>query len=134
MKYELRQYDKVLMSFFVNYKVLDVVSYKLSEIHPEYIHLLPIGMTPDAEGVKKWLTERTIPKNREYVDRILAQSGLSHNNTIGIINFCKGLSLNDVYWVVEAGFNGKFADYNLYQNYFTRTLALIAYTGYGNIT
>ena len=134
MKYELRQYDKVLMSFFVNYKGLDVVSYEIDEISQEYRHLLPIGMTPDADGVKKWLAERTIPKNREYVDRILAQSGLSHSDTMGIINLCKGLSLNDSYWVVEAGFNGKFADYNLYDNNFTRTLALIAYTGYGSNT
>lgn len=134
MKYELRQYDKVLMSFFVNYKGLDVVSYEIDEISQEHRYLLPIGMTPDSDGVKKWLADRTIPKNREYVDRILAQSGLSHSDTMGIINLCKGLSLNDSYWVVEAGFNGKFADYNLYDNNFTRTLALIAYTGYGSNT
>jgi hypothetical protein len=44
----------------------------------------------------------------------------------------KGLSLNDCYWVVEEGFDGKFDKYNLYENNFSRILALIAFTGYGS--
>ncbi len=58
--------------------------------------------------------------------------GLSNNDVIGIIKICKGLSLNDSYWVVEEDFKGKFKDYNLYENKFSNTLALIAYTGYGS--
>jgi len=134
MQYELKQYDNILLKFSIERIELDKVQYSVDWVNDEYRYLLPIGMTPDADGIKKWLSERTIPKNREYVDRILAQSGLSHGDTMGIINLCKGLSLNDSYWVVEEGFDGKFADYNLYQNKFTRTLALIAYTGYGSNT
>lgn len=44
---------------------------------------------------------------------------------------CKGLSLNDSYWVVPNGFCGNFADYNLYENRFSEMLALVAYTGDG---
>jgi hypothetical protein len=44
----------------------------------------------------------------------------------------KGLSLNDCYWVVEVGFPGTFAKHNLYDNRFSQTLALIAFTGYGS--
>ena len=73
-----------------------------------------------------------IPKNREYVESFLTKFGLSSNNTFGIIRICKGLSLNDSYWVVEDGFEGKFENYNLYQNKFSRTLALIAYTEHGS--
>ena len=72
------------------------------------------------------------PKNREYVESFLAKLGLSTNDTLGIIRICKGLSLNDSYWVVEDGFDGKFENYNLYENKFSRTLALIAYTGHGS--
>ena len=44
----------------------------------------------------------------------------------------KGLSLNDVYWVVPEDFDGKFADYNLYDNRFNRILSQIVFTGYGS--
>ena len=53
---------------------------------------------------------------------------------MGIIKLCKGLSINDSYWIVEQGFDGRFEAYNLYENSFTRALALIAYTGYGAST
>ena len=43
--------------------------------------------------------------------------------------FCMGLSLNDSYWVVPEGFEGKFDAYNLYENRFSEALALVAYTG-----
>ena len=42
-----------------------------------------------------------------------------------------GLSLNDSYWVVPAGFDGSFSDYNLYDNRFSEALSLVAYTGIG---
>ena len=62
---------------------------------------------------------------------ILKTLGLSHNDTKGIIDVCKGLSLNDSYWVVPEGFDGKFSQYNLYENRFSEMLALVAYTGVG---
>lgn len=132
MLYELRQYDTPLLTFYIERRGLDKMIYTIEWVNEEKKHLLPIGLTADSDGLAKWLKSRVIPKNREYVDQILARSGLSHNDIMGIINICKGLSLNDSYWVVEKGFEGKFADYNLYNNKFTRTLALIAYTGYGS--
>lgn len=132
MLYEIRQYDTPLLTFYIERQGLDKMTYTIEWVNEEKRYLLPIGLTADSDGLSKWLKSRVIPKNREYVDQILARSGLSHNDIMGIINVCKGLSLNDSYWVVEKGFEGKFADYNLYQNNFTRTLALIAYTGYGS--
>lgn len=134
MKYELRQYDNVLLTFTVTKKALGQTEYVIDYIDEMHKHLLPIGMSVDSDGLEKWLRSRIIPQNREFVDQVLSKSGLSHNDTIGIINLCKGLSLNDSYWVVESGFRGTFEKYNLYQNRFTRTLALIAYTGYGSHT
>ena len=113
-------------------KELGQTEYVVDYINEKHKHLLPIGMSADSDGLEKWLRSRVIPQNREFVDRILPKSGLSHNDTIGIINLCKGLSLNDSYWVVESGFKGTFEKYNLYQNRFAQTLALIAYTGYGS--
>ncbi|MGN0805024.1 MAG: XRE family transcriptional regulator, partial [Candidatus Coproplasma sp.] len=132
MKYELRQYDTPLLSFSLERQGLDKLAFNTDWVNEGKRYLLPIGLTTDSDGIAIWLKNRIIPKSREYADLILARSGLSHNDVMGIINVCKGLSLNDSYWVVEKGFEGKYADYNLYQNNFTRTLALIAYTGYGS--
>ncbi len=132
MLYELRQYDTPLMTFSLERQELDKLIYNIEWVNEEKRELLPIGLTTNSDSLAKWLKSRVIPKNREYVDQILVRSGLSHNDIMGIINVCKGLSLNDSYWIVEKDFEGKFADYNLYNNKFTSTLALIAYTGYGS--
>ena len=50
----------------------------------------------------------------------------------GIIDVCKGLSLNDSFWVTPSDFTGSFADYNLYENPFSEVLSIVAYTGYGS--
>ncbi len=131
MIFSLKQYDIDLLKFSIGRDEFDEMKYKIEWVNEESKHLLPIGLSLTPDGLSKWLSSRVIPKNREFVDQILAKSGLSHNDTIGIISLCKGLSLNDSYWIVEEGFVGKFADYNLYENSFARTLALIAYTGYG---
>ena len=65
------------------------------------------------------------------MDEILKTLGLSRNDTKGIIDVCKGLSLNDSYWVVPESFEGTFSQYNLYENRFSEILALVAYTGAG---
>ncbi|MCQ2743021.1 MAG: XRE family transcriptional regulator [Bacilli bacterium] len=95
-------------------------------------HLLPLSLEPTNEGIVSWLKKRTIPKNREFVDKILSKIGLNHNNTKGIIDICKALSLNDSYWVYEEGFEKNFAQCNLFQNNFSNLLALVAYGGYGS--
>ena len=68
---------------------------------------------------------------RLYDDEILKTLGLSLNNTKGIIDVCKGLSLNDSYWVVPSDFSSTFKEYNLYENRFSEALSLVAYTGVG---
>lgn len=134
MRFELRQYDKTLMTFDYENIPLAGESLKIISVVEECKDLLPIGMEITEKGVVSWLKSRVIPKNREFVDTVLSKMGLSSNDTIGIIKICKGLSLNDSYWVVEEGFAGKFEKYNLYENNFTRTLSLIAYTGHGSMT
>lgn len=100
-------------------------------INEDQAHLLPLDMERTGEGIIHWLERRVIPKNRAFVDEILKTLGLSHNDTKGIIDVCKGLSLNDSYWVVPEEFEGKFSQYNLYENRFSEILALVAYTGAG---
>ena len=131
MIYELRQFNKVLLKF--DYKEVDLNRIiNIIYVNLEHKHLLPIGLKLTNEGLMTWLKSRTIPQNREYVNVLLSKMGVNVNDTIGIINLCKGLSLNDSYWIVEEDFNGTFEEYNLYDNEFSNVLSLIAYTGYGS--
>lgn len=134
MIFELRQYDKTLMTFDFIEQKLEGQACKILSVNEQYQSLLPLGMKVTDDGLLSWLKGRIVPKNREFVHQILSRYGLDQNDTMGIIKLCKGLSLNDSYWVVEQGFDGKFAAYNLYENSFARALALIAYTGYGTST
>lgn len=134
MIFELRQYDKTLLTFDFIEQKLEGQTCKILSINEQYRSLLPLGMKATDDGLLSWLKGRVVPKNREFVHQILSRYGLAQNDTMGIIKLCKGLSLNDSYWVVEQGFEGEFAKYNLYENSFARALALIAYTGYGTST
>ncbi len=126
--YELRLYDTVLLSFELASGALGGYEAHIRKIG-EPRELFPLDLEPTGDGVMKWLGRRVIPKNRAFVEEILRAFGLSTGDTKGIIDVCKGLSLNDSYWVVPEGFEGKFADYNLYENRFSEILSLVAYTG-----
>ena len=129
--YSLRIYDTELIKFIMEKRGLEGLVAEIISVNEEFRHLFPLDMECTGEGIIKWLERRVIPKNRTFVDEILKTLGLSHNDTKGIIDVCKGLSLNDSYWIVPEGFTGKFADYNLYENRFSEMLALVAYTGAG---
>ena len=129
--FRLKQYDTELLSFEIYEETLEGQKYRICRIDEAHAALLPIGLKMTDDGLMAWLRSRIIPKNREFADALLAKSGLSHSDTRGILRICRGLSLNDSYWVVEDGFEGKFADYNLYDHDFVKELSLIAYTGYG---
>ena len=129
--YSLRIYDTELMRFSMEKQGLSGLVAEILYTNEEQAHLLPLDMERTGEGVIHWLERRVIPKNRAFVDEILKTLGLSHNDTRGIIDVCRGLSLNDSYWVVPEGFEGKFSQYNLYENRFSEILALVAYTGAG---
>jgi len=126
--YELRLYDRALLKFELTSGDLGGYAANITNIW-EHRNLLPLDLDLDGDGIIKWLERRVIPKNRTFVEEILRSLGLAISNTKGIIDVCKGLSLNDSYWIVPAGFEGKFADYNLYENRFSEILSLVAYTG-----
>ncbi len=133
MKYQIKLYDEVLLEFNTVAK-LDGVDFEIEYVNEQKRNLLPIDCEPNSDSLKKWLKHRAIPANRAYVQNFLARNGLNEKDTMGIISICKGLSLNDSYWVTASDFGGKFEDYNLYKNRFNRTLALIAFTGQGSYT
>ena len=129
--YVLRLYDTDLLSFSLSEQGIEGLKAQIHSVNEEARALFPLDLELTDEGLVKWLQRRVIPKNRAYVAEILKTFGLSVNDTKGIIDVCKGLSLNDSYWVVPQGFTGTFAQYNLYENRFSEILSLVAYTGIG---
>ena len=131
MNYELKHLDTTLLRFSAT-EDSNVPEIEILWQNEEKQDLFPLDLEVSGEGIARWLKHRTIPKNRAYVRNFLSKCGLNLNRPLHIIKVSKGLSLNDCYWVVEEGFDGKFSEYNLYDNRFSRILALIAFTGYGS--
>lgn len=131
MIYELRHFNTPILRFTAT-EDSSTPEIEIVWVNEEKSTLLPLDMTLSGEGLAKWFKHRTIPKNRAYVNNFLSKCGLHLNRPMNIIKVSKGLSLNDCYWVVEEGFEGTFEKYNLYDNRFSKILALIAFTGYGS--
>lgn len=131
MTYILKLFDTALLSFVVIENLANPI------IHITWIdecnkHLLPLDMEPDDNGLVRWLMHRTIPKNRAFVNSFLSKCGLSANRPMDVIAVCKGLSLNDSYWIANENEVKTFEKVNLYENRFSNVLANIAFTGYGS--
>ena len=94
--------------------------------------LLPLDLKASNDSLARWLKNRTIPRNRAFVNAFLAKCGLSINRPMNIISVSKGLSLNDCFWVVPEDFDGTFEENNLYDNPFNTILSYIAFTGTGS--
>ena len=131
MSYILKQYDTPLIKFNINKDAFGI-STEILWVNEEKRNLLPLSLNKNLDNLSSWLRHRTIPSNRAFVENFLAKLGLNEKDTKGIIDICKGLSLNDSYWIVDENFKGTFANNNLYDNRFSQTLSLMAFTGYGS--
>lgn len=125
--YIIKLYDIPLVKFDIGLNKFGQIEYTNTEIQTPHEFLLPVGFKE--MGIAKWLDARIIPKNREFVHELLKSIG-NPSHPIEIIKITFGLSVTDAYWVVPEDFNGKFNDYNLFDNEFTKALELVAFTGY----
>ncbi len=131
MIYTVKLYDTPLLRFEVLENLADPVVH-IIWIDESQKHLLPLDMEPSESGLSRWLRHRSIPQNRAFVNAFLARCGLSANRPVDVISVCKGLSLNDSYWVCDENETKTFDQVNLYENRFSNVLASIAFTGYGS--
>ena len=123
----LKHRDRELLRFeWVGPQGVRVLS--VNEPERKFLPLEMKGVADDA-SLWSWLSHRTVPKHRNYIQRMLGNIGIARMETRAIIEICKGLSLNDVYWVVADDFKGSWAECNLYDNEFSKTLAVMAFTG-----
>jgi len=133
MNYILKHFDDNLVKFRFNATPRAGTTLEILEIYDTHQTFFPLQLEIKNESLLAWIKSRTIPKNREYVYKILLELNLSFDDIEGIVSISKSLSLNDCYWIVQEDFKGLFADYNFYDNDFNKTLSLLAYTGYGSV-
>lgn len=123
--YEIRLFDKRIASFTFETNCFGESCAVGLRVEPGAEELLPLnlaGCSNDIE-LRRFLDSRRIPKNRAYIERILAPFGLRASDTKGIIDVTKGMSLNDSYCVVPAGEASCFGEYNLFGNSFDTVLS-----------
>ena len=131
MIYTLKLFDLSLLAFEVVENLADPVV-RITWINEDRKQLLPLDMELSETGLVRWIKHRSIPKNRTFVNAFLSKCGLSINRPMDVISVCKGLSLNDSYWIADELEKKTFDQVNLYNNRFSRVLANIAFTGYGS--
>ena len=131
MVYILKNKDMDVLKFEVVSNLRDP-EVNIIWVNPDQKALLPLDLKDNNESLARWLKNRTIPRNRAFVNAFLAKCGLSINRPMDIISVSKGLSLNDCFWVVPEGFDGTFEENNLYDNPFNTILSYIAFTGTGS--
>jgi len=79
-----------------------------------------------------WLLNRTPPMSRTGIREALRYLGFDADAPDwkrNLITFGRGLSLNDVHWVVKDDSSEKWASSNLYDNPFSTAVASMAFTG-----
>ncbi len=117
----------------LRFEWLEPQGVRIVSVNENAVRFLPLdfrGVATD-EKLWRWLKYRAVPKHRAHVEDLLARLGLNGKDLCGIIRLCRGLSLNDVFWVVEDDFTGRWKDFNLYENCFSETVASLAFTGLG---
>lgn len=130
-RYNIKLFDQTLAEFDYQQDGPGTAFACNLEINPETRHLLPLNMTaePTNEELRRFLNTRRIPKNRAYIESILAPFGLESHDTKTIIDLTKGVSINDSYMVVAADDATTFDECNLFCNDFNVALQIAAYTG-----
>ena len=83
----------------------------------------PIGY----RGLAEFLEHRKAPKHRQHIKELLAQYNC--DDLEGFIRTTHALSLNDTFWVMEAGTPLSWEDVSLYQNEFDRLISEAAFDG-----
>ncbi len=140
MSYILKLFDEPLAEFEMVSSGREL-TVEVTRIHDGASSKLPLDWSDGARkgnleaaatDLASWLKHRSIPSNRAYVGNFLAKLGMSERDVERIISLCKGLSLNDCYWVAKDDDRTPFDKVNLYQNRFSRVIAQLAFTGSGS--
>lgn len=131
-EYIVKLYDLPLVSFVASTSKLGVMRIDDINVLEDNRALFPMELLGDINStiITQWLKTRVAPKNRKFVNAILAQVGLEQGDTLGVIDLCRGLSVNDAFWIDHANEEKAWDEVNLYKNELDSVLQIVAYTGY----
>lgn len=77
----------------------------------------------------EWASNRTLSIGRSYAKEILNAMRLSQTNRYAVCKACRGLSLEDAYWIRQDGDEKPWEDVNLFQNSFSLFITEISLSG-----
>ncbi len=130
--YTLKIYDTPLVEFDAFVDSFGSVSAVVKNVAEDLLPVFPLSLVCNQSGAAlvEWMRSRAVPKNRAFVVEILKQAGLEPGDTLGIMDVCKGLSVNDAYWLDDGLSQQTFQSINLYENELDEALSVVAYTGF----
>jgi len=130
-KYVLKKKNQPLAEFHLTMEVLGEIRCEITTVVSTEPAEFPFNLPMVDKDLLDWLNSRFIPKNRAFVDKILAAMPGEDHHLVNLLNVTLGLSLTDDYWILpESHYDLLWEDHNLYENEFSDTLALVAFTGY----
>ena len=127
--YVLKNYDTPLFEFYFSKEILELNTVHITKINHDYEYLLPKYLNNNLNdlSLKRWLKSRSIPSKRMNMKEMTKKLNINMNNVQELLDYSKGLSLNDCYWICKKDNNIKFDDVNLYDNNFSKEISLLAF-------
>lgn len=97
---------------------------------PDGKRLFPLGFAPDASGLRRFLNQRLLPRNRAYSMNLTLNCGFNLRNKAELLAFSRGLSLTDDFWIAYSS-EENYSNVSFRLNPLNRELAHLALTGHG---
>lgn len=128
-EYVLKNYDTSLLEFYFSKEILELNTVHIINVYRNFEYLLPVYLQNNLNdlSLKKWLKSRSIPSKRMNIKEMTKKLNINMNNVQELLDYSKGLSLNDCFWICKKDDNIKFDDINLYDNSFSKEIALLAF-------
>lgn len=138
-KYILKSKDVPLVyfDFETNSKIINGIATPIYSLNVTYVneterHLFPKNLEKvNNDSVLDWINSRKAPKNRCFVERILA-SYKDNSNPMGYVDISRALSVNDAFWIDNELFQNKWSEVNLFDHPFDEILSYVAFTGHSH--
>ena len=111
-KYSLMHGDLECAIFELS-SLLEVIKFEVRDEHHLPLSFLNRNYSK-IDNMRLWLKNRSIPKNRDYYDRIMIN--LKSINPIQLLLWCKGLRVTDNYWIKKFDSNETFNDVTFFKN------------------
>lgn len=105
-------------------------SIEIDRVHKESFRLFPKSLSGQlGSELMAWINKRKAPKNRQFVDKLLAAIE-DDDNPLKYVDVSHALSLNDAYWITNKLDRAAWKDFNLYAHPMDKVLSYVAFTGH----